>query len=394
MIPIPPNWWTVFYYENYNFIQVQVGTDLPNIWTGAGMTTTVVVWLGVTTLAILVTTGVLTLGKSFREYRVDRKWADAKQRLLPEIRERENRTDPNWESWLAECSRLERDVARELLLEDLELLEGRNKRALQDLAVELNIDHEAHEYLRSEDHYRRLRGLGILTKLSVEVNPEDISSSIADDQFERDAAIHLLATQNHRRATDVGLELILQGDPMTVYGLEGLHKLIGSNPTPLLEYLAEESVANEKIRSQVLLVLEHAGIPAGNAPMDGVLEAAKHDNSLIRERACRVLGGYGWHPEVREALDVDALLTDPDVQVRIAAYWMVDEWGDKAARRKLAESTTRESDEHARVQIARALQRQRPQSLAELKAEGSFSHVDRSWADIRHVVDQKPNPLR
>lgn len=388
------NWWSGLFYENYHSIITQVSSNLPNVWTGAGVTTTVVLWLGITTLAILVTTGALTLGKSLREYRVDRQWVDAKQKLLPEIRDRENRTDPNWESWVAECSPFERNVTRDLLLEDLELLEGRHKRALQDLAVELDLDHEAYEYLRSEDHYQRLRGLDILTRLTAEVDPEEIRTSIADDQFEREAAIHLLAAQNHRRATDVGLDLLLRGEPMTVYGLEGLHRLIMSDPTPLLEYLAEESVANEKIHSQVLLVLEHAGVPGGNAPMEGVLDAATHDNSLIRERTCRVLGGYGWHPEVREALDVDALLTDPDVQVRIAAYWMVDEWGDKTARRKLAESTTRESDEHARVQIARALQRQRPQSLAELKAEGTFSHVDRSWADIRHVVGQKPNPLR
>jgi hypothetical protein len=378
--------------------------ELPNLWTGAGFTATVIVWLGIGTLAILITTGALTLGKSVREYRADTRREEAKRRIRPAIRQRSSQDDPDWEAWVTELSSFERRVAADLVLDDLRILEGRQKDRLEALAAALDLDRTARADLESGGHFDRLRALDVLRRIEAAVEPDQVCDQIDDRRSEREAAAQLLAQQSAARATEVGLELLLQGQPMTVYGLDGLHALIGDDPAPVLTFLAERTVSSERLRSQALLVLAEAGVPRGDPPMDAVLEALENQDPVIRERACRVLGSYGWHPEVREALEgaagstdierLDQLVTDPVPAVRTAAYWMLDEWGDSTARRVLAESAARETDDHARVQIARALQRQRPQSIAELKAEGTFSPAARSWADIRHVIATQPDPLR
>lgn len=372
----------------------QVSTELPNIWAGGDIAMTVVIWLGIITLASLISTGGLTLGKSVVEYRADNRRRNVENALRPDILERSAVDEPSWNEWVRDLSQFEIDVTKDILMEDLRILEGHRKQTLRDLAFALDLPSDGGKYIRSDNYYRRLRGLQILNQLETEVNPETIRANISNRQSEREASAHLLAKQNDSDATKIGLEMLLQDKSMTIYGLEGLHQLIGSDPTPALNFLSTKSKVDDQILSQLLLVLGESGIPEGDAPIDGVLDALTNDDPLIRKRACRVLGGYGWNEEVRESVDVEALVTDSNQQVRVAAYLMLDEWGDEEARRKLAELATREPDEEARVQIARALQGQQPKSLSEVKALETFTSKDRSWAVIRQVVAHHHDPLK
>ena len=370
------------------------GTDLPTVWTGDGFTTTVVVYLGISILALLLTTTVLTLGKSVRAFRKDREREHLEDKLRPSLRVRASDPEPDWDEWIPDLADGERTVVGELLIEDVSLLEGKQKTRLQELGRSLGLEEDAKDDLESGSHYRRLRALKTLAALEADVDPEWLARHVPDRRSEREAAIHVLAANPSSEAREVGIDLLLAEEPLSVYGIDGLHALLDENPAPLLRYLDDADPPNPQLLSQILLVVQFAGMPSGDPPLDGILACLDHDDSTIRERVFHVLATYGWHEDVREHVDVDAILDDPAVTVRSAAYRMFDDWGDDDARYMLSRAASREPDDRARVLIARGLQRKAPQSLSELRAEGTLSPSDRSWADIKHVIRRQPDPLR
>jgi len=369
-------------------------TDLPTVWTGDGFTTTVVVYLGIAILALLLTTTVLTLGKSVRAFRKDRERERLEDKLRPALRVRASDPEPEWTDWIPTLTEQERTVVADLLTEDMSLLEGKQKTRLQELGHALGLEEDAKDDLESASHYRRLHALKTLADLEAEVDPEWLARQVPDRRSEREAAVHVLAANPSPEAREVGIDLLFAEEPLSVYGIDGLHALVDENPAPLLRYLDDQPPSNPQLLSQILLVVQFAGMPSGDPPLDGILAGTNHDDPTIRERVFHVLATYGWHEDVREQVDVDAILEDPAVPVRSAAYRMFDDWGDDDARYMLSRAASREPDDRARVLIARGLQRKAPQSLSELRAEGTLSPSDRSWADIKHVIRRQPDPLR
>ena len=374
---------------------------LPNIWTGAGFATSVVVWLGVTVLALLITTSILTLAKSVRSHRADVERERLEDELRPALRARTSDPEPGWQEWVSGLSEMERRVLTDLVVEDVKRLEGSQKERLLALGSALELEAHARAEIESRNHYRRLHGLKVLASIDADVDAAWLEAHVSDRRSEREAAVHVIAsggTGEDQHVTDagreIGLSLLLRDEPLSVYGVDGLHALIEADPAPLLHVLADETLGNSDLLSQVLLAIQFAGLPTGDPPLSGVLGCLEHEEPRIRERTYHVLADYGWHPTVREQVTIDAVLSDPAVEVRSAAYRTFDEWGDDRARRMLSRAVTAESDDRARVIIARGLQRKAPQSISELKAEGSLSASNRSWADIKQVVRSQPDPLR
>lgn len=368
-------------------------SNLPNFWTGQGFTSRVVFWLGVFTLALLVTSAILTMGRSVKEYVKDQRRETLQEELRPELRSRIEQVDPGWDAWIASLTDTECTVLKEVMLDELQRVEGKREQRLQSLGDSLNLKEKALNSVRSITHYERLRGLGLLDALGISVTADFLATYLRTDRSEMEVAAHVLASDATNRDKEWALQVLLEYDCLTVYGMEGLFKLFAEDPTLLLEHLARKDVIADGMRHQALLVLERAGIPGTRVDMTGVLESLEHDEPRIRADAYRVLGQYGWHTGVRSEIDHERIVSDPSASVRTAAYQMLESWGDSDARGMVAAAVEHETDERARVTLSRALSQKAPESLPELKAEGTFSDTDRSWATISQVIENQPNPL-
>lgn len=363
------------------FFQLQLGR-LIGIDAPYGHVLTAIILLGVFLLVLI---GAI-LGKSWVELRRDRRDRAVRRSVRDGFYEQLANPHPDWESLVASLSEVERDVLVEELSRSTELLEGSKTADLRHLAETLGLREEAIAAVESESRYRRLWGLKLFIQFGWSADPEWLSAATSQDRDEGEAAIRVLANGPDRITRLAGIDLALQYDGLSVYGMQALHRLVRSDPAPLLEQLDRQEISDSALLSQLLRILAHSDTFTGEAPMDGVLECLDHDSSSVRRAACSVLATYGWRPDVRDRVDltITDLFDDPSTAVRIEAYRMLGQWDDAAAHAKLSRAADSETDSRALYTIAAIFDGDLDRSI-EQNATGSSEHDFEPWAGVGEI---------
>jgi hypothetical protein len=342
-------------------------------------------WAGLAVVALLVTVGTLTLGESIYRRIGDRRRDAVQSDVRFEILERMSDESPDWETWVAGLSEVERDVARTELDTYLRSTEGEEHRRLRELGDALGIASDARATVSDGKRHEKLRALTWLALLDEPVDPATLRRSCTGDSDLRAAAARVLHEAGHPDARSAGTDLLLGDGQLTlsVYGLDTLHQLHRDSPTPLLERAATAYTDwRPSLIIQVLAVLRYCGPGDRQAPREWIVELTDHELPAVRAAAVTALEPEGWRPELRETVDVQRLVTDSDPATRQAVYGMLAEWGDATAREHLADAARLESDQRARIRALEPLST-RPDLASPDVTEGDAGRYERAWRWVR-----------
>lgn len=320
-----------------------------------------VLWGTIVLLSALVAVALLTVGKSLTTAWRDRRLDAVRPAVRTGVFDRLFADDPAWEEWVVGLDRYERAVALALVDDLLRTVRGGSRRRLVDLAVALGALDGVRRDLREEGEYERLRALTWLTLLGKPLHHDTLAAHAADTPALRAASARLLAEHDDETATEAELDLLLApGEPLTVLGIDTLARLTRHDPAPLLLRLRERrTVWPAALIEQVLIAARHASPTTDPDAVAWVTELLDREEPLVRAGACDLLAAYGWQLTVRDGVDVDRTLDDPDPGVRIAASRMLARWGDDAALSRLERAAREESDDRARLAAVRGLSNDR-----------------------------------
>lgn len=324
------------------------------------MSVTAALWGAVQmTVAALVGIGLVTYGLSVQRDRRDDLREDARDRVRHGLFDRLGGEEPGWEAWVGRLSHRERRALRGLLDGLLRDLRGREREQLVGLGLALGLDDRARANLGSDRIHVRLRALAWLALLEEPVDENRLFETCADDPRTRAAAARLLHACDHPRAGEFGTSLLIWegGRPLSVFGLDTLYVLNRAGSTPLL-YRGSTDAADwdSALLVQVCTVLRHC--PSTDAPteaFDWLRGLLAHDSPTVRAAAVGAFAGRGWRPALRERIDAEALVADPDPAVREAAYGLLAAWGDRTATELLEGAVRGEENDRCRLVAVRSL---------------------------------------
>lgn len=313
--------------------------------------------VAIVVLSLLLVEAGLTVGWSVVTTRRDARRERTRDRVRGDLLDRTYADDPDWEPWVADLTREERIVVRDLLQTYLRRITGEDRRTLVALADALGIGEREIDRLGTRDRFDRLGALTWLALLEDPVDPDVLVETCSDHPDTRAAAARVLYEQDHPDAAAVGTDLLLDpGAPLSVLGLDTLYHLTRLDPDPLIERAADEyGQWPESLLIQVLRVLAQTGPASTDASLDWMAFLFVNDSARVRAAAAAALADYGWHSTVRRLVDLGQLRTDPSPRVRRAVYRLCGEWGDEAALDTLREAVYTETDPRAAVTAARAL---------------------------------------
>lgn len=335
------------------------GWDTSLVGTGATMvpaqamdtyvSVTLVVWAGIVVLALLLTSGGLTLGKSISEYYADRRRDAVAEAVRTRLYDQLDDDAPEISSWVESLSETERNVLEAQVRELVDVVSGSDRDRLVELAVVLGLRDAARESIEDGDRRERLHGLSTLVAFEWEVEANWLTHNLKGNRSEREAAIRILGLEPTERDRRLGVDLAFADGSLSVYGVDALFRLVRENPSPLLSELDCGEVEDPRLLRQALLVVGHAETSVGKAPMGGVVRLLQSEHAVVRAGAVRALGPYGWRDDVRAAVDIEALVSDPEMEVRVAAYRTLGAWGDRDATELLVAAAETESKQRARL---------------------------------------------
>ena len=362
-----------------------------------------VIWAGIVVLALLLASGALTLGKSISEYYADRRREAVEETVRTQLYERLDAEDPrdpgtdgeseragqpDLESWIASLSKTDRIVLESQLRDLVGVISGSDRDRLVDIAELLGLREEAVAAIESGNRQERLRGLSTILAFDWTVESGWLAGSLEDSRAEREAAIRLLAIQPTEDDRWLGTDLAFAGEQLSIYGVDSLFRLVRTDPAPLLHHLDRGEIEDAELLAQALLVVGHAEPTTDDPPVEGLVHLLDHDRGHVRAEACRALGGYGWRSEVRDAIDIGALVSDPDPQVRIAIYQTLAEWGDRDAVERLVEAAQREAEPRAKLAALRGLGEEAAWVLETDLDRDSAARLQ-PWIDVEETL--RPN---
>ncbi len=286
--------------------------------------------VGLALLAALV--GAVTLLQAVRFDRRDRRNEAVRDRLRGPLLERLFADEPGWEAWVGDLSGRERRQLRVLLADHLRKLRGTEHARLCDLARVLGVQREARRNVAAgRDLFQSLTWLALLKE---PVDPAVLESTCTDTRTHRAAAARVLHASDHPQAGTAGTDLLLgEGDePLSAFGLDTLYRLNEGAETPLLPALSDpERPLAESVLVQALVALRycHVDQPAGR--FEWLPALLGHDSPRVRAAAVGTLERHGWRAAVRDRVDVEALLADPEPSVRYDTYLLLAAWGTEAS---------------------------------------------------------------
>lgn len=360
-------------------------------WVNELFTTELVLTIAIVLLPLLISISVLTIGMSIYAYRADRRRAAFESAVRSEMLLRLGLDEPQWGEWVADLGDGQREVAIAQLEEYLNLLEGEDRDRLIELADHLGLESLARSGVESNSQDERCQGIHRLALLGAEVDHDWLLEHLTEARVEREAAVSLLVLEDRREARRRGVELLLAGDELTGYGVEMFYRLLEDDPVPAFDQLSEAELTNPDLLSQVLLVLSQLQMTDEAVPLDPIVAYLSHDHEVVRERACLVLGTYGWREGLREQVEVKRLLDDPSPRVRSATYRMLSEWGDEQAVATLAEAVETESHERARIFLIQAFDAAGHDG-EDIDDVAVYEH-ERTWASVPGVVKYRRDAL-
>jgi hypothetical protein len=268
--------------------------------------------------------------------------------------------NPDWEEWVEELTTSEQRVATELLEEYLQRIQGRDRAALQKLGCTLGIDEEAQHKLHNGNRFERFWALRWILRLDINIKIEVLQNTSKDYPETRAAAARVLYEQEQPDAAQAGTELLLQGsEPLSVLGIDTLYQLNKLSPEPLITS-AKGSYDNwtESRLIQVLQVIGEAGPSKPDATLGWIGFLFLSESPNVRAAAARSLSGYGWHEDVRSAVDIEQIRADESPKVRRAVYRMLGTWDDKESTDRLISAIKTEASPRAAIDAIVALEGQ------------------------------------
>lgn len=309
--------------------------------------------------SLLTATIVLTVGYSVGKSIQRRRRDSVREELRVDILDRVyGPDDPEWESWVAELSKLERSVVEALLDEYLRELRGSDAEPLFGLGDALGIPERSRRRLESGGYYERLHALTWLALLQDPPAVSELERHCSGTPRERAAAVRVLYASNHTDLGPDGTRILLNNTTtgFSVFGIDTLYRVAESNPTPVFERAASDWDAwDPALLQQALLVTRHVNTVVGGADLSWVVDAQSSPEARTRIEATRTMGGYGWRRSLREQVSINALTTDSSPNVRTSAYRMLGEWGNEEAIDALLAAAAQETDDRARVAAAEAI---------------------------------------
>ncbi|MFW6153113.1 MAG: hypothetical protein ACOC42_02000 [Halobacteriota archaeon] len=310
----------------------------------------VVLGLAIVLVALLVSLFAVTMGLALLAHRRDADRDAVRAEVRSDLLDRLGRDDPGWDEWVGGLDPTRRAVVLDVLEAYLEMLTGEDHARLVDLAGVLGLEESARASIDSTDTEARCAGLRQLALLERPVDPAWLLPRITTARVERESAIPVLALEPSNR--EMAIELLLEGDHLTGFGMKALYQLIEGDANPLIERL--DAITSPDLLAQVLLVLAEVPLSDAPTPVEPIIDLLGHEDERIRARACLVLASAGWRADLRERLDLDALLDDEPL-VRAAAYRMLGDWRDERSRERLRNALEGETDRRARISLVRSL---------------------------------------
>lgn len=338
----------------------------------------VAVGLGATTVVV----GAGTAALAWRNHRRTRRDDAIRDSLKEGLFDRLFEPEPGWDDWVATLSGPERTQLRVLLEGYLRQLTGTEHQRLRGLAAALGVTADARAGL---DRRRgRFRALTWLALLGEPVDPDVLEAACGTNARHRAAAARVLYESEHADAAVAGTELLLAdgSEPLSAFGMDTLYRLNNGAHTPLLGLASERAGSwTERLLVQVLIVLRHCTVADGDGSLDWLLALLDHDEPRVRSATLGVVERHGWRPQFRGRVDVEALLSDPELAVRQDAYLLLASWPDEDAAAWLTDSLDVESDREL-LAVVRALSLQRSAPLPTEGRAGPFADWVRAEAAV------------
>ncbi|MFB6254851.1 MAG: hypothetical protein ABEI06_09585, partial [Halobacteriaceae archaeon] len=250
-----------------------------------------------------------------RDLRVAATRPDIKETLLTKLR----LENPEWDDWIATLSDFEIEVARDILDTYLRTLAGSDKSNLQKIGQKLGIIEESLQDIKHGNYYDKLIALSWLTLLDYQVDSDILWEHCREDPELRAGAARILYESDISEVQGEGTRLLLgeEDEPLTVFGQDTLFELNRNDPRFLFEY-ASSHYENwiDILLIQVLEVISHINRVGEGAPVQWLLEGLESDEADVRAATAIALSNYGWHDEIRNHVDIEALINDPSANVR------------------------------------------------------------------------------
>lgn len=301
--------------------------------------------------------GATALGIGLVRDRRDRRRAERTPELRGALLDRLADDDPEWETWVAELTECDRQLVATLVEHYCQVLTGDDRRQLRALGRALGLEDRARGQLVDGDVAERCRALRWFVLLGTPVSPDLLLATCTDDARTRSGAARLLWATDHPQAAEFGTALCYWSPAVGPSAIDAdtLFRLNRADPSPLVRRVAAGGDAwSPAVLVVALRVFERCHGVDGRWQFQWVHDALAHDDASVRAAAVAVLDRHGWREPALTDVDVDALLDDPDPDVRRAAYRLVAHWG---ARRTLTRAVDGVADASARdrLELARAL---------------------------------------
>ncbi|NGM68056.1 HEAT repeat domain-containing protein [Natronolimnobius sp. AArcel1] len=309
-------------------------------------------------VAVCLFVGALTFGLSVVRYWFDRRQEGARGDLLPELFAHLEEPGPETATWYDSLSRVEQYVVRQSIIQYLRRLEGSDHRKFVALSAALGLDEHARALCRRRSTFNTLRGLIWLTLLKQSPSTAFLRRHCMATPETRAAAARLLCTVDEDVADmDATALLLRDGEtPMSVYALDTLYQLNRSDSTPLLAKAgADASWWNDQLLLQCLTVLSHCQSAEQIEQFAWLPPLLEAESPQIRAGALLAFARQGWRDAFREHVVVEDVLSDPEPEVRTAAYELLGQWGDRPALEWLRYGVYNDPDDRSRLAAARTL---------------------------------------
>lgn len=322
--------------------------------------TTIVAMVGGIILIVLLGMGLLATTLAWYHHRRDRHRRRRRNELRQALFHRLDLDDPNLDDWIAGMSATDRELLADIVLSYLRQLEGSARRPYLDAAEALWLGEAAMDDLDAEEPLDRVRALTTLSLLAHPIDRERLVDTANRDPRTAECAARLLYERRDEfgDARRLGTSLLVGdgSDPLSIYGLETLAALNTGGHSPLLE-LADEAADgwDRDLLVQVLSVIEHIDQIDPEAPIAWLEPYLTDDEPTVRAGAIRALKPQGWRESLRERIDLQALVDDPDPAVRRATYETLTYWGDASARELLTWAIVEEDDPRDQLVAIRGL---------------------------------------